>query len=819
MNYFASLLLLFMAVSCVDNQKEIASNSAEEFPSNYMFMQRAYPTGAIKTDAYKTAIQWKKQQQRSAGGSWEFVGPTNIGGRITDIEIPFDQPSTYFVGAASGGIFKTTDAGASWNSIFDEQQMLSIGDIEISKNNSAIVWVGTGEPNAGGGSLAYDGDGIYKSEDGGTTWEVKGLPDVGSIGKVLIDPNDNNTVFVGAMGPLFKNDNNRGVYKTSDGGATWEQKLFVSDSTGVIDMAMHPSNGNIVYAASWERVRRPERNHYFGETSRIYRTTDGGENWTELTNGLPTTSTNKGRISIDISQSNPNVLYAHFTDPNGITGIYKTVDGGDTWATLNAGNVNGASYEWWFGGLFIDPTDENKVFYTGFTNYKTTDGGATWNDTFNNVHVDQHVIAFSPINSEEVLLGNDGGLYTSNNGGSSWTKEETLPITQLYRCYVDPNNEDKIYAGAQDNGTNRTQTGSENDWQSIYGGDGFQPLVDHEDTNTIFAMYQYGNIGKSIDNGINWNGVNAPGSRKNWNTPVSFDPNDSQIMYYGANQLYKSINGGINWNAISPDLTNGPGGGNLTYGSLTTVDASAFNADKIVTGSDDGNVYLTVDGGANWTKISESLPNRWVTKVLTSVTQPGTIYATFSGYRWGTNEGHVYVTYDNGVTWNDLSTTIPDVPVNDIVEDASGKLYIATDVGVLASGNGGALWEPLDSNMPAVVVTDLHIHEASQFLYAATYGRSMYKFDLSQVILGNELPMQEDAFVMFPNPADGQVNIQMESGTIETIEVFDVNGRLQFSETFEVPSAKINLNQLASGVYFVKVTSGKFRSTKKLLVR
>lgn len=819
MKYFASLLLFTLIVSCNTNQNRLAVNSAEEFPHDYMFMQRAYPSGEIKTDAYKTAIQWKKQQERSMGGSWEFVGPTNIGGRITDIEIPIDQPQTYYIGAASGGIFKTTDGGITWSPIFDEQEMLSIGDIAISKNNTDIVWVGTGEVNAGGGSLAYDGDGIYKSEDGGATWEIKGLPDVGSIGKVLIDPNDENTLFVGAMGPLFKNDLNRGVYKTEDGGTTWEQKLFVSDSTGVIDMAIHPSNGNIVYAASWERVRRPERNDYFGETSRIYRSTDGGDNWTELTNGLPTAGTNKGRISIDISESNPDVLYAHFTDTNGITGIYKTVDGGDTWTTLNAGSVSGTSYEWWFGGLFIDPTDENTVYYVGFTNFKTTDGGNTWNSTFDNVHVDQHAVAFNPTNSDEVLLGNDGGLYKTANGGASWTKDNTLPITQFYRCYVDPNNENKVYAGAQDNGTNRTQTGSLDDWQPIYGGDGFQPLVDHEDTNTIYAMYQYGNMGKSVDNGSSWFGVSGPGSRKNWNTPVVFDPNDSQIIYYGANQLYKSINGGSSWSAISPDLTNGSGGGNLTFGSLTTIDVSAFNANKVVTGSDDGNVYLTTDGGINWTNVSETLPNRWVTKVLTSTIDPGTVYVTFSGYRFGSNEGHVYVTYDNGESWNDLSSSLPDIPVNDIVEDASGKLYLATDIGVLASGNGGALWEPLNSGMPTVVVNDLHIQESSQYLYAATYGRSMYKFDLSQVVLGNDSLELEKAFVMYPNPADDQLNIQIARGNIGAIQIFDMNGRLQYSEKLEMAFTALNVSHLASGVYFVKVHSENTASTQKLLIR
>ncbi|MFT5878035.1 MAG: photosystem II stability/assembly factor-like uncharacterized protein, partial [Dokdonia sp.] len=297
-------IVLSCLLSCINNPEEkIVTEHSEKSPHDFMFMQRAYPTGELMTDAYSTAIQWKKQQteRNNADAIWEFAGPLNIGGRISDIEIPIDASETYYVGAASGGIFKTTDAGTNWTPIFDEQEMLSIGDMEISKNDTDIIWVGTGEVNAGGGSLAYDGNGMYKSADAGLTWEAKGLLNVGSIGKVLIDPNDDNTIFVGAMGPLFRKDDNRGVYRSTDGGTTWEQRLLVSDSTGIIDMAIHPTNGDIVYAASWERIRRPNNRQYGGETSRIYRSQNGGDTWSELTNGLPSNENDKGRISIDIS--------------------------------------------------------------------------------------------------------------------------------------------------------------------------------------------------------------------------------------------------------------------------------------------------------------------------------------------------------------------------------------------------------------------------------------------------------------------------------------------------------------------------------------
>lgn len=819
MNQFYYFLFAILFISCNSSDKQSSEELSKEYPHDFMFMQRAYPSGNIKTDALKKALQWKRQQTRSAGGSWEFVGPVNVGGRVTDIEIPVDQSETYYLGTASGGIFKTTDAGSNWSPIFDDQGILSIGDMEISRNNTDLIWVGTGEVNPGGGSLAYDGDGIYKSTDGGATWEVKGLPNVGSIGKILVDPNDDNTVYVGAMGPLFRNDTNRGVYKSIDGGDTWEQKLFVSDSTGVIDMANHPSNSNILYAASWERVRRPERNDYFGETSRIYRTIDGGNNWTELTNGLPTASTNKGRISIDISQSNPDVLYAHFTDSSGITGIYKTMDGGDSWTTLNSGNIGDASYEWWFGGLFIDPLDENTVYYTGFETHKTTDGGNSWNGTFNNAHVDQHVVAFNASVPGEVLLGNDGGFYKSDNAGATWTKDETLPITQFYRLYVDPSNEDKVYGGAQDNNTIRTETGSSNDWQAIYGGDGFQPLVDATNTNVIYASYQYGNFGKSTNNGASFTNYGSLGSRTNWNTPMTFDPSDSQVLYYGANQLFKTTNAAGNWNAISPDLTNGPGGGNLNYGTITTIDVSPFNPNKIITGSDDGNVYITLDGGTNWSKISDNLPNRWVTKVLTSKVNPGTIFVTLSGYRFGTNEGHVYVSYDNGTSWIDLSVSLPDIPVNDMVQDSNGRLYLATDVGVFASGNGGENWEPLDSNLPSVVVTDMHIHEASQYLYIGTYGRSCYKMDLSQVVLGDAISSEASNFQLYPNPASDRFRVQFMEPLNGKVLIYNQLGSLVQTENLLNSNQEIYVDRLQAGLYFVSVVSEHQTIIKRLIIR
>ena len=821
-------VLVFAVFGCASPSEKNPLTTQDETPHDFMFMQRAYPTGEIKSDAYSNAIGWKKEQQQRSNAAvlWEFAGPTNVGGRITDIEIPNDQAETYYVGTASGGVFKTTDGGSNWLPIFDDQEILSIGDIEISENNTETIWVGTGEVNAGGGSLAYDGNGVFKSTNGGITWQSKGLPNVGSISKIGIDPDNDDAIFVSAMGPLFRNDTNRGVYKSVDGGDTWEQKLFVSDSTGIIDMAIHPTNGDIIYAASWERIRRPEYRQYGGETSRLYRSLDGGDTWIEMTNGLPSLPSEKGRISIAISQSNPEVLYSRYADATGnIQGVYKTVDGGDVWTEVNGSGLQNVGFHWWFRGVVIDPDDENIIYNVDFNVQKSTDGGANWSPAFPGAHVDQHALAFNRMVPGAVVLGNDGGVYYSADDGASYLKDVSLPITQFYRVHVDAQNDAKVYGGAQDNNTIRTTTGSVDDWTAIYGGDGFQSLVDPTNTAVIYALSQRGNLGKSINNGANFSGATngiSGSDRKNWDTPIVMDPFDSQILYYGANRLYKTTNAAGNWTAISPDLTNGSGGGNLTFGTIISISVSPINTDTIYVGTDDGNVWITNNGGGNWTNVSASLPNRWVTKVLASRSDLNTVYATFSGYRYGEDNGHVYKSDDNGSNWTDISTGLPDIPVNDILEDVYGNLFLGTDIGVLASPDQGANWSVLGENLPSVVVTDMHIHEASEYLYIGTYGRSMYKLDLSEDILSVAHRSFSETIAIYPNPATDYVTISAsESFENISVGIYDAMGREISRRDFSSSNTdeQISTQGFSKGMYFVKISNGHSQTTRKLVLK
>ncbi|GEQ85570.1 hypothetical protein ULMS_10780 [Patiriisocius marinistellae] len=838
MKYIHTLALLFFVFqSCKDSlptnrnvsSAKISAEKTTKTPHDFMFMQRAYPSGELKPNAIKDAAAWKRNElskRNSLSEVWEFVGPVNTGGRITDIEIPVNDSNTYYVGAASGGIFKTINAGVTFNPIFDDQDMLSIGDIEISKTNPNTLWVGTGEVNAGGGSLTYDGDGIYKSENGGLSWESKGLPNVGSIGKILIHPSNEDIIFVGAMGPLFKNDENRGVYKTIDGGVTWEKVFQYSNRAGVIDMAIHPTDGNIVYAAFWQRERTTENRIYGGADSGLWRSQDGGTTWSLMTNGLPTIATQKGRISIDISQSNPNVLYARYANAaGGIQGVYRTQDGGDSWQTMNSSALTDVGFHWWFRGIFVDPENENIIYNVDFEVQKSIDGGQTWSDVFSIAHVDQHAMAFTTQGASTILLGNDGGLYTSANEGASSSKIETLPITQFYRVHVDAQNDDKIYVGSQDNSTVRTTTSGTNDWSTIFGGDGFQPLVDPTNTNVIYALSQNGNLGKSINNGASFNGAlnGIPNiDRNNWDTPITFDPADSQTLYYGTNKLYKTTNAAGSWTAISPDLTNGPSSGNLTFGTIISISISPLNSEVIYVGTDDGNVWVTQDAGSNWLNISSTLPNRWVTKVLADRENANGVYVTFSGYRFGENEGHVYQSSDFGANWNNISTGIPDIPINDIIKDINDILYVGTDIGVIASGDNGQTWVPLAANLPSVPVTDMHIHEVSQYLYIGTYGRSIYKINLSNDILAFSENEAENTLIVSPNPANDYITLTLGKsiGSKNEIQLHDALGRLVASEILNFGNsnqATLNLSQYPTGVYFLSVATEGKTITKKLI--
>jgi photosystem II stability/assembly factor-like uncharacterized protein len=712
-------------------------------PKEWFTLSRAYPYNDIPFTAYKRAMNHaqaiQQQTQSRAIGIWTIAGPANVGGRVTTIAADPTNHNIIYAGAAAGGVFKSIDGGVHWTPISDAVPSFSVGDIAIDPNDHNRIYLGTGESNASGDS--YPGTGVYRSTDAGATWESIGLPNSHHIGKIAIDPTNSNRIFVAAVGTLFGTNPDRGVYRTTDGGTTWDRVLYVSDSTGAIDVAIKPNNPNIIFASTWERIRKPTYRNVGGLTSGIWKSTNGGDTWVRLSNGLPIPSLTTGRIGIAITPSAPDTIYASFSDnPGNLIGFWRSTNGGTSWTSrLISPDPSGFSgYGWYFGKIWVNPTNANTVYFGDVEMYKSTDGAANWSDIIGIMHVDQHGWWQDPSNPNFTVCGNDGGVFTSSNGGGSWIKCYNLPISQFYAITIDHLNPQRLYGGTQDNSTPRTLDGNINSWDVLFYGDGFYAAVDNTNSNVIYAEAQYGYLGKSTDLGNSFNIVTngIDGSeRVNWCAPVVMSPQNHQVLFYGAQKLYRTTNGGSLWSTISPDLTGGNGGGNLIYGTITTISQSPLNANVIWVGTDDSRVWRTTNGGGNWSMVSDSLPDRWCTRVTADVFDTAAAYVAFTGYRIDEPLPHIFKTTDYGATWSDISGNLIDIPVNDILPDPDrrGRLFIGTDFGMYYTEDGGTNWQILGDNHPGLPVFDIDLHEGTRKLVSGTHGRSMYAYDLNQL--------------------------------------------------------------------------------------
>lgn len=828
-------------VGCKNNSEE---NIAEketgkmEYPAEWMYNQRAYPNNYINKEAYKEAVLQSKQifanRSPEQAGEWTFVGPLNTGGRVTDVAISPDNDDHLYVATATGGIFRSYDAGANWTPIFDEVSKPSIGDIAIAPSNAQRIYAGTGEANGSATDGAYFGDGIYRSDNGGDTWTNVGLPESNHIGRIVVDPTNPDRVFAAATGQLYGKNVERGIYRTTNGGGNWERVLFVTDSTAAIDVAMNVANTNIIYAAMWERTRKPWQRDYGGVTSAIHRSMDGGTTWTQLgaANGLPAPNAQTGRIGIAVSESDPSTVYARFTTneiTNEFDGLYKSTDNGDNWTLVTpAGALSGidANFGWYFGNVRVNPNNSSEVYVIGFELAKSTNSGASWS-TLPGMHVDHHALDFSRTNSNFMLSGNDGGAYISNNGGNSWTKFLNLSLTQFYNIEVDYSQPERLYGGTQDNNTIRTLTGGTSDWSSIIGGDGFHVNVDPNDNNYVYGESQYGNLRRSTNGGSSFqNGTSgiSGSDRTNWNTPVILSPFDSSKMFYGSNKLYTSTRA-VSWTAISPDLTDGlHPSGSLAFGTLTAIAASYNNLDVIYTGSDDGNVNVTFDGGTTWTDVSAGLPDQYITSIAMVPSDDMIAYVTVSGFKYLDYTPRVFKTTDGGQNWTDISSNLPNIPVNDIiVYPAENILFVATDLNVWYSKDDGANWTILGNNLPLTVVMDLKFHEPTQTLYAGTFGRGMHSYDISDILSVDENELALNSIKIYPNPATSEFTISQNLSSEGTVQLFDISGKRikdLFSGNFSSnKNIKVKTDGLATGIYLLKVNTGNQSVTKKLIVK
>jgi photosystem II stability/assembly factor-like uncharacterized protein len=703
------------------------------------------------------------------GLEFRSIGPAAMGGRVADFAVDEADPSTFYVGTATGGLWKTTNHGASFEPLFDDQPTGSIGDVTLAPSNPEIVWVGTGEPQNRQSSPW--GLGVFKSVDGGKKWAYIGLEATRHISRIRIHPTNPEIVYVAAVGHLWGPNPERGVYRTTDGGATWEKVLYVDEHTGAIDLAMDPQDPRILYAAMYQRRRTNFGFNGGGPGSGIYRTRDGGATWQELTEGLP--EGDMGRIGLDIYRGDPRIVYAIVEAMGDAEGIYRSADRGATWEQVSETNPRPMYYS----QIRIDPTDPQRIYLGGTSFYISSDGGKTFEDyRFPGVHVDHHAIWIDPGDSDHLLLGNDGGVYVSFDRGASWRMYDNMALGQYYEIGVDMSEPYNVCGGLQDNGTwcgpNETYTTNgilNGRWGEVNGGDGFYARIDPTDPSILFAESQNGNLSRidlagHEDQSIRpqpkpeyeaqFESEEEAELRFNWNSPLLLSHHDPSVVYYGSNLLFRSPDRGHSWVQVSPDLTRRIDRDSLTimgvklasdsilsrndgissFGNATTIAESPLDPAVLYVGTDDGNLQVTQDGGATWTNVVERVPElprgTYVSRVVASHHAAGRVYASFDGHYNDDYAAYVYVSEDTGRRWRRITEGLPAWSVNVIAEHSADPelLFVGNEVGVYVTTDRGRRWTRM-ANLPTVPVDDIIVHPRDDDLVLGTHGRSVWILD------------------------------------------------------------------------------------------
>ena len=720
---------------------------------------------------------------------WQFLGPKNVSGRSTDIAVvaPRGKNYTVYVATATGGLWKTENEATTWQPVFEQGPSTTIGDVTIAPSNPNIVWMGTGEANIFRSSQA--GAGVYKSIDAGKSWQHMGLTDTYTIPRIVIHPTNPDVVYVAASGHEWTSNAERGVYKTADGGKTWEKILFVNDRTGAIDLVMDPADPNTLYASTWQRVRlkwNDPRNFPDYGGSGIHKSTDGGKTWNAINKGLPEAKS-RGRIGIDVCRTKPNVVYAFVdnyelsrepteeekADPYGLPSsgfikgatVYRSDDKGETWAQVSGLTPeqktfmerHSNTYGWVFGQIRVDPNDANTIYTMGLSLNVSYDGGKTFK-RLQTPGGDHHGLWIDPDNSNYLINVFDQGIAISYDRGTTWKdSRQTLPLAQFFNISYDMDTPFRVYGSMQDHGSFRgvvdLSRGRDRiptmDFENAPGGEGSTHAIDPFDPNIVYSSGFYGTLSRSDLSKPRGNPQRSKNLlptrypdearlRGEWLAPTIMSPHNSQILYHGMQHLMMSRDRGDTWDVISPDLTynTAPEMGDIPYHTIFSISESPLRAGLIYVGTDDGKVHVTKDGGKAWSEIMAGLPyQKWVSRIVASAYNVGTVYMTQNGKRDDDFTPYVWKSTDFGKTWTSIAASIPIGPVNVIREDPVNKdiLYLGTDMGVYVTTDGGKAWNTIGANLPAAYVHDLIVHPRDNVMVVATHGRGMWVIDVEPI--------------------------------------------------------------------------------------
>lgn len=735
---------------------------ASLFAASLLFINTSWSQKNKKADTTKADSKDPKQSSTFNGLAFRSIGPALTSGRIVDLAVNPKNTSEYYVASASGGVWKTENAGVTFSPIFDGQVSFSIGCVTIDPNNPNVVWVGSGENN--NQRVVGYGDGIYKSEDGGKNWKNAGLAKSEHIGMIVVDPNNSDVVFVAAYGPLWSSGGERGIYKTTDGGKTWKDVLSVSENTGFNEIHMDPRNSNVLYAAAHQRQRKVFTYIGGGPESAVYKSTDGGATWNKIMKGFPE-NVDLGRIALAISPVNPDYIFAMVEASDDTGGLYASVDRGASWEKRSSYFTSGNYYQ----KIFCDPKNVDKIFAMNTFLQVSEDGGKSFHNLGEkSKHVDNHVIWVDPANTKHMLVGCDGGLYESYDAAKNWNFKANIPVTQFYKVSLDNSFPFYyVYGGTQDNfslgGPSRTISGNgivNSDWFITNGGDGFESQADYIDSNLVYAESQYGRLvrfDRKSGEILEIRPIEAAGEepyRWNWDAPLLISHHDHKRLYFASNKVFRTNDQGNTWNVVSPDLSRGIDRNKLTvmgkvwsvdavakngstdkYGQVTTIAESPLDENILYAGTDDGLIHVTTDGGKNWIKIDNipGVPERtYINEIIASSHNKNVAYVAINHHRYGNFKPYLFKTSDAGKTWTAIQNNLPGRgTVYCVAEDTKNAnlLFAGTEFGVFFSIDGGGKWIQLKGGLPPVAIKDMEIQKRDNDLVVATFGRGYYVLD------------------------------------------------------------------------------------------